>query len=176
MKHHNAIRITFTAIILMMVMTQCMPPNPGDNYIIPVNEVKASRYIIPIDAARNMIDSFKGGRKELQAKLPAGYLDSTFNLPDAETFNRDAMAVLLNAKDARGVRIYLGQDGKGQVRFVLLPVDSSGNDIVTPLISEPKAINVPGVLSAYAQSGGQAVESGQRCPPLCKVNPDDDQP
>ena len=163
---HQSIRIILP-IILIMVMTQCTPETHGDKPI-PYDRAKASLHVIPIEDARAYKKGFEAGKRELQAKLPANYLDSAFNLPDAELFNRDAFAALLNVKGARGIRIYLGKDEKGTVRMILLPTDSSGADIATMLIANEKAVHVPGIKSANAQSEAQAMESGQRCPPLCK--------
>jgi len=94
------------------------------------------------------------------------------NLGEAEAFNRDAVAVLLNQKDAQGnpaagVRVYYGVDRQGQVRLVLVPYDSKGNDIIGQLIGN-KSVSIPGISSAQAfDSPGQTVENGQRCPVVC---------
>lgn len=166
MKHHDSIRI-FAPVLLLLCFSRCTPRNP-DNFQIPLNKARASRHVISQQEADNLITGFQRGKKELQARLPGNYLDSAFNLPNAEMFNRDAIAALLNAKGADGIRIYLGKDEKGQVRLVLLPVDGKGNDIHTTLVSRETALNVPGIESAKAQGNLQAMESGQRCPPLCK--------
>lgn len=170
MKHHDSIRI-FVPVLLLLCFSQCIPGKDPNNFQIPLDKVKASRHVISQEEADQLLKGFQVGKRELQARLQGNYLDSAFNLPDAEMFNRDATAALLNAKGASGIRIYLGKDEKGQVRLVLLPVDSTGTDIHTTLVSRETAINVPGIQSANARSGTQAMESGQRCPPLCKGTP-----
>ena len=162
----HSIRSIILPIILIMVLTQCRPQ--GD-FKIPLDPVKASRHVISIEEARKLKDGFQQARKELTRQIPGHYLDSAFNMPDAELFNRDAIAALLNAKGAVNLRIYLGRDEKGQVRFVLLPTDAKGNDIVTTLVPGEKVVSIPGISSAYAAKKGQAVESGQRCPSLCST-------
>lgn len=166
MKLQKSIRI-FLSVVLIMVLTQCVPDRNPDKEI-PFDRALASQHLIPIEDAKAFRKGFEAGKRELQAKLPANYLDSAFNLPDAEMFNRHAFAALLNVKGAKGIRIYLGRDEKGMVRMVLLPVDSAGADIATVLITNQRAMNVPGIQSVQAQPGAQAMESGQRCPPLCK--------
>jgi hypothetical protein len=166
--NRNSIRSVILPIILVMVLTQCTPRPSGE---IPLDPVKASRHVISIDEAYRLQDGFQQAKKELTRQIPGHYLDSAFNLPDAELFNRDAIAALLNAKGAVNLRIYLGRDEKGQVRFVLLPADAKGNDIQTTLIPGEKAVSIPGISSAYARRGAQAMESGQRCPPLCSTAP-----
>lgn len=166
MKHHDSIRI-IAPVLLLLCFSRCTPRNP-DNYQIPLNKARASRHVISQEEAENLTNGFQRGKKELQARLPGNYLDSAFNLPDAEMFNRDAIAALLNAKGADGIRIYMGKDEKGQIRLVLLPVDKKGNDIHTTLVSRETALSVPGIQAAQARGTLQAMESGQRCPPLCQ--------
>jgi hypothetical protein len=167
MKHRNFLCF-FSAAVLLAALTQCTPSHP-DQGEIPVDKARAIEHVIPIEEARALRQGFLAGRKELQSKLPGNYLDSAFNIPEGETFNRHAIAAILNAKGAEGLRIYMGKDEKGQVRMVLLPVDSSGTDILTTLVSRERAANVPGVQPAKATAPVQAMESGQRCPPLCKA-------
>jgi hypothetical protein len=166
--NRNSIRSIILPLILITVLTQCKPQ--GD-FKIPLDPVKASRHVIPIEDADRLKDGFQQARKELARQIPGHYLDSAFNLPDAEMFNRDAIAALLNAKGATNLRIYLGRDEKGQVRFVLLPADDKGNDVRTTLVRGEKAVSIPGISSAYARAGAQAMESGQRCPSLCTTAP-----
>jgi hypothetical protein len=167
MKHRNMIRFS-SAAILLAAFAACNPDTHQDDKDIPLDKARAFEHVISIEEARSLRQGFLAGRKDLQSRLPANYLDSAFNMPDAETFNRHAIAAILNAKGAEGFRIYLGKDQKGQVRMVLLPVDSSGKDILTTLVAREDAANVPGIPAAKAASHEQAMESGQRCPPLCK--------
>lgn len=160
---------SFFAVFLLAALTKCTPGQHEHTGEIPLDKGRAVEHVIPIDEARKLRQGFLAGRKELQSILPGNYLDSAFNIPEAEMFNRHAIAALLNAKGAEGIRIYMGKDEKGQVRMVLLPVDSSGTDILTMLVSRDKATNIPGIAPAQAATYQQAMESGQRCPPLCKA-------
>ena len=168
MEHRNFLRF-FSAAVLLAALTKCTPHHDDQQRDIPLDKVKALEHVIPIDEARRLRQGFLTGRKELQSRLPGNYLDSAFNIPEGETFNRHAIAAILNAKGAEGLRIYMGKDEKGQVRMVLLPVDSSGTDILTTLVSRDKAAIIPGIQPARAANLEQAMESGQRCPPLCKA-------
>jgi hypothetical protein len=138
----------------------------SDGGKIPVDREQAQVHIISEGQARTYVNSFKQGRLELARHLTdSTFLRDTFNLPDAEMFNRHAIALLLNQEGAEGVRIYLGRDSKGQIRLVLLPVDKNGKNIVGKLFATTAYI--PGVSSAYADENGEAIENGQRCPTMC---------
>jgi hypothetical protein len=135
---------------------------------IPVDEKKAQEHVITEAKAKEYIRSFADGTVELQRQIrDSQFLNSQFNLPIAEAFNRDAIGALLNAEGAAGIRIYLGRDSSGQVRLVLIPVTKDGRDIYTRLVGGVDA-NANGVSAApQTQSIGQAMEDGQRCPTLC---------
>ncbi|MGB8192717.1 MAG: hypothetical protein WCF67_12395 [Chitinophagaceae bacterium] len=134
---------------------------------IPVDEKQAAAHVIPVNLAKEYTRSFQAGRDYLGVKLgDSTYLRDSFNLPDAEMFNRHAIALLLNVQGAEGIRVYMGRDQRGQVRMVLLPVDKNGNNIITRLILN-NTVSIPGISSAYADQEGQAIENGQRCPTLC---------
>ena len=138
----------------------------SDGGKIPVDRTQAQVHIISEAQARSYVNSFKQARVELGRRVTdSTYLRDTFNLPDAETFNRHAIALLLNQDGAEGVRIYLGRDNKGQIRLVLLPVDKDGKNIVRRFFATTAYI--PGVSSAYADEDGEAIENGQRCPTMC---------
>lgn len=137
---------------------------------IPVDEEQARQHVITVREAKAYSTSFRQGRQELARRLgDSAFLRDTFNLPDAETFNRHAIALLLNQEGAEGVRIYMGRDAKGLVRLVLVPVDKAGKNIIGRLLANRTA-SIPGVKSANAQDGnedGEAIENGQRCPTMC---------
>lgn len=139
----------------------------SDGGKIPVDREKAKVHVIPESQARAYVKNFKQGRLELARRLAdSTFLRDTFNIPDAEMFNRHAIALLLNQEGCEGVRIHLGRDEKGQVRLVLLPVDKNGKNIVGKLLAA--TAHIPGISSAYAdEGGGEAIENGQRCPTMC---------
>jgi hypothetical protein len=155
-------------IVLVTFLVSCNPQRPMDN--IPFNEDSVRSHILPIQAAIGYTKNFRTIRDSLYKQLPA--FQSALNLGQAEAFNRDALAVLLNQKDAQGntasgVRVYYGLDRSGQVRMVLVPYDKNGNDIINQLIAE-KSAAIPGIPRASAFAGnGQTVEDGQRCPVVC---------
>ena len=145
----------------------------GDKNKIPVDEAKAREQVIPVKQGIAYQDSFVSARNQLARLLTdSTFLNRKFNLPNAETFNRDAIGLLLNAEGpgglAAGIRIYLGTDEKGLMRLVLVPVDKDGKDIIGPLLSNQTALKIPGISSAFAQGDGQVVENGQVCPP-CEI-------
>jgi len=160
-----ALRLTILIAVTLLLLSGCN--NTGK---IPVDEKNAQGNVISVEQAKAYTQSFVQARQDLGRRVGDAYLRDTFNLPDAEMFNRDAIALLLNAEGAQGVRIYLGRDEKVQVRLVLLPVDKDGKNIITRLITSRTAF-IPGVKSANAQDGsgndGEAIENGQRFPTMC---------
>lgn len=136
------------------------------NNKFPIDEKRARQHIIPLKQADAFRNSFKEGRKEIGALLGDSFLVKKFEMPDAEMFNKDAIALLLNQEGVDGVRIYLGRDDSGKVRLVLLPVDKNGKDIRKMLLTD-RTVSIPGISSAYAQQDGDAIETGQRCPTMC---------
>jgi len=153
---------------LIAGITGCNPPAPVGN--IPVNEDSVRGHILPISQAVAYTAKFRSTRDTFYKQLPP--LGKLLNLGQAEAFNRDAIAVLLNQKDtsgnqAAGIRIYYGLDEGGQVRMVLVPYDKNGNDIINQLIGN-KVVSIPGISSANAfWTDGQTIENGQRCPTVC---------
>lgn len=135
---------------------------------IPVNLEAARAHFIPMDVAAGYTRHFRETREALHGQHPG--MKARLALEQSESFNRDAIAALLNARDASGnlaagVRIYQGLDGEGRTRLVLVPYDARGNDILTKL-SSPDGAAVSGD-TAMAAGSAEAVEEGQRCPPIC---------
>lgn len=133
---------------------------------IVFDTARARQHIIPISVASSMTANFRSARKTLASKLyDTAYLTTNFNLANAEMFNRDAIALLLNVPNAVGIRIYNGRDNNGLIRFILVPVDGNGNDIITTLL--PKTVAMKGNGNSPARVEGEAVDAGQRCPTYC---------
>ena len=159
------------AFILISVFITCLmgcTPPPMAN--IPFSEDSVRNHILPIKEAVAYTANFRTVRDSFYNRLPS--LKTSLNLGQAEAFNRDALAVLLNQKDASGnqaagVRIYYGLDRNADVRMVLVPYDNMGNDIINELIGN-KTVGIPGIPSAQAAgTNGQTIENGQRCPVIC---------
>lgn len=127
---------------------------------IPYNKEKAKVHFISVDTAAAYTSNFRKGRVQLMRMLRD---TNRFNAPLAETFNRDAIAALLNQKGVTDVRIYLGQDNKGLIRLVLVGVDDKGNDIT----------GTNGKIMRFAGNDENQtaviLEAGQRCPTLCAI-------
>jgi hypothetical protein len=160
MKARNIPLILSGLISLCLTLTGCYR-----NKIL-FDEARAKKHLIPIDTAKEYQQKFIASHEGLAKFVgDSSFLKNHMHMPNAESFNRDVIALLLNQDGADGIRIYYGEDDKGQIRLVLLPVDSAGHDIVTTLLAGTTAIHVPGISGAYAQGGGQAAETGQNCPP-----------
>ncbi|TDX00021.1 hypothetical protein [Dinghuibacter silviterrae] len=159
------VQLLLAGAVLAGMLTGC---RPGDGKI-PVNEEKAAEHIISTTKAEAYIKSFAVAKQELlRVAANDSFLNKEFQLPIGESFNRDAIAALLNADGATGIRIYLGRDDSGQVRLVLFPVNKDGRDIHTVLVKLP-ATNTGQTAprSASSTDDTQGVDIGQRCPTQC---------
>lgn len=164
MKSTRTLVVVALFSLALSVLYSC---NGGKGGGIPVDNERAKVHIIPIKQADTYRDQFSKTKTDLLAQLrDSSYLDREFNLPIAEMFNRDAIALLLNQEGADGIRIYLGRDEKGQVRLVLLPVDKNGKDIRRKLM-DLQSLTQKAAASPDDDMDGQAVEVGQRCPTVC---------
>jgi hypothetical protein len=163
-------RFLFPSFLLIaFTWAGCNDNNDGAGKI-PFDERRAEQSVIPIDTAKSYQANFISTRETLRKLLAdTNFLNRNFNLPNAETFTRDAIILLLNQTGADGIKMYYGKDNAGVVRLVLLPVDKNGRDIQNVLIDrrQANAISIPGIPSAQAAppSEAQAVENGQTCPP-----------
>lgn len=121
----------------------------------------AKVHFIPAEVGAGYTRHFRETRDALHAQHPG--MKARLALEQSESFNRDAIAALLNAKDASGnpaagVRIYQGLDAEGRTRLVLVPYDARGNDIITRLSSSG---------DTAVSGSSEVVEDGIRCPPSC---------
>lgn len=171
MKPGFLLPLSFVPLAAVILLSSCK-----NNGQIPYNEENARKHIIPIKEAKALQRKFIDRRSELGKMVSdTAYLSKRFNLPNAESFNRDIIALLLNQPGAEGIRIYYGDTDSGKVTCVLLPIDKNGKDIIRKLVtSKPTALNIPGISSARAQqppadpNDGDAGENGQNCPP-CEI-------
>lgn len=154
------------ACLLVLAVVSCNNKEGGK---ITIDEKRAAEQVIPVEQGIAYQNRFTAARTELAGLLKdSTFLARKFNLANAESFNRDAIGLLLNQHGADGIKIYFGSDEKGQVKLVLVPVDKNGKDIITGLLGNNTALTIPGISSAYAQTGGKVVENGQVCPP-CEI-------
>jgi hypothetical protein len=138
----------------------------GHNNGIPVDETRAKSQIIPLEQGEVYQANFLKTHEELKKLLSdTNFLEKNFRMPNAEFFNRDAIATLLNIPGADGIRVYLGIDPTGETKYVLVPVDKDGNDIITALIPIKAG---PGKPPYTAGGDSQVVENGQVCP-QCQI-------
>ena len=167
----------FLLIALMAGIAGCnqQPTRDGGGSptgAIPYNEDSVRPHILKIDEAKKYTAKYRNWSDTASKQLNYRAGVSGVDFGRAESFNRDAIIVLLNQTDstgkpAAGVRVYYGVDEGGQVRMILVPYDSKGNDIVKQLVVE-KAAKIPGISEAKAYwDNGQTIDNGQRCPTVC---------
>lgn len=143
----------------------------------PYNEDSVKPHVISLATAIRWTTDFRNTVDTFNQKCP-GFKDS-FQMGYSEAFNKDSYRLLLHQKDslgrpAAGIRIYYGlskEDGK--VRFIMVPYDVDGRDILKHLISVDEKPTTGGDTQKKAKalttdaSSAQALEDGIRCPPLC---------
>lgn len=159
-------RQTIILLPILTVLAICflLPACWQNTGKLPVNEAKASEEIIPFKLGVAYQDSFLSAHASLKELLKdTNFLETKFRMPNAETFNRDAMATLMNTPGAEGVRVYMGIDKTGELKFVLVPVDKNGKDIVSMLLYSNHVGY--GTTQPLKDVDSQLVENGQVCPP-----------
>lgn len=173
----GAIIILFLLTVLISCKDNIRNGGSGNNGGITFDTARASKYIIPITEAITLQKNFITTRIEVSRKVTDTFLTGNFNLPNSESFTKDALLLLLNQKGADGIRFYYGKDKKGVVRLVMLPVTKEGKDIYTKLIaSSTTKLNTDSsaprvnTRDATAENNAEAVETGQTCPP-CLIDP-----
>ena len=163
MKFTPKLMLTGLLLASAILFSKCKSDVEPFDPLIPYDETKAREHFISVDTAAKFTFLYRRGAVALGRQLrDSTYLKKRFNLPKAEMFNRDAVAALLNQAGAKGVRVYLGQDEAGQIRLILVAVDSKGNDIT----------GVDGKIMKYtanADDGKVILESGLRCPDVCSA-------
>ena len=169
-KTFQAAQISFLFLIIaLMLMAGCNNRNQTDNKGLQFDARKAQGHVMQLDEALNYTAKFKESRRNLDAALAGSeyFKKNPIRLLNGEYFNRDAIIALLNQADTGGIRIYLGQDPNGTVKFILVPATQKKdylvklvafNSFLTPGISAAK---VPPFLE------GEVMERGGECPTMC---------
>ena len=167
----NRVLIVAVVCLFLSGIHGCKPPQQNGNPPgASINEDSVRNHIIPISEAIAYTRAFRAlitesGRIRPDLKIPPTFAH-------AEEFPSDLFYALLeenNSKQgkAKGIRIYLGSDSSGNVKMVLVPVDSLGNDMIGKIIDlKGKPMPKARALSLQADDG-QAGEAGQYCPTLC---------
>ena len=156
-------------IIALMLMAGCNNKNQNNNRGLPFNTENAGRHVMKLDEALTYTAKFKTSRANLDSALVRSdyFKKNPISLLNGEYFNRDAIIALLNQSDTGGIRIYLGQDPKGTVKFILVPATQK-TDIIGNLLSY-KPLQIPGISTAQAApfQTGEVMERGGECPTMC---------
>ena len=156
-------------IIALMLMAGCNNRNQNENTGLPFNSKNAQRHVMKLDEALNYTAKFKTSRANLDAALAQSdfFKKNPIRLLNGEYFNRDAIIALLNQADTGGIRIYLGQDPNGTVKFILVPATQKSDIIVNLLAFKP--LQIPGISTAQAApfQTGEVMERGGECPTMC---------
>lgn len=160
-----------TIIVLICGLAGCGPNEHGEGGKIPFNEDSVQNHVISIGLARQYTRDFRTAIDSFN-RICGNFKDS-MKFGHAESFPADVFAALLDESNpkqgrAKGIRIYFGRGSDGEIRLVMVPYDSLGNDIIGHIV-DLKGTPAPGKarVEALTTDSGQAAESGQRCPTVC---------
>ncbi|HVS98087.1 MAG TPA: hypothetical protein VHE54_16440 [Puia sp.] len=161
--------VLMAACLAVPALSGCGPNEHGEGGKISYNEDSVRTHIIPIGLARQYTRNFRLAIDSFD-RICGNFKDS-MKFGHAESFPRDLFAALLDETNpkqgsAKGIRIYFGRGSDGEIRLVLVPYDSLGNDMIGHIVDlkgKPGAIHTEALIT----NSGQAGEDGQRCPTLC---------
>ena len=166
----GALLALFT-ILLFSCLSGCGPNDQGQSGKLPFNEDSVQPHIISIGLAKQYTRNFRMAVDSFN-RICVNFKDS-MKFGHAEAFPADVFAALLDESDpkqgnAKGIRIYYGRGPDGDIRLVMVPYDSLGNDMIGHII-DLKGKPAPGTIhtEALTTDPGQAAEDGQRCPTAC---------
>lgn len=157
--------------LLFSCLSGCGPNDQGVGGKLPFNEDSVQHHIISIGLARQYTRDFRASIDSFN-RICGNFKDS-MKFGHAESFPADVFAALLDESNpkqgnAKGIRIYYGRGPDGDIRLVMVPYDSLGNDMIGHIV-DLKGAPAPGKarVEALTTDAGQAAEDGQRCPTAC---------
>ncbi|MEO6917156.1 MAG: hypothetical protein ABI151_17360 [Chitinophagaceae bacterium] len=145
--------------------------NPNNkNTGLTFNAENARQHVMPLNEALKYTARFKDSKTRLDSAISGNnfFKEHPFKLLNGEYFNRDAIIALLDKAEKGGIRIYLGQDEKGTLKFILVPATEK-QDYLTKLVAFNGALKIPGMNTARAApfQDYEVMERGQECPNMC---------
>ena len=169
-------KLSFALFVLLLIcgLAGCGPGESQDKGKA-YNEDTVRNHIIPAGLAREYTRNFRASIDSFN-KNCTNFKDS-MQFGHAEEFPADVFYAMLATHsdkqgNAKGIRIYYGRGPNGEIKMILVPVDSLGNDIIGRIV-DLNGKPTPGtahVESLTTDGDGQTVEQGQRCPPLCTTS------
>ncbi len=154
----------------ILLITGCNNNGITTDSDLKFDQENARRHVMPVSEALKYTARFKQSRRVLDSTIGGNeyFKKNPIKLLNGEYFNRDAIIALLNQAEKGGIRIYLGQDEKGTLKFILVPA-SEKQDYLKTLVAINEAIKVPGIKNANAApfQSGEVMERGQECPTMC---------
>ena len=160
--------LLITVSIFCLVSCNQNAGAPGADNTINPDTVK--NHVISIAEAEQMTASFRAMIDTLNRTVP--HFKDSMDFGRAEAFPTDVFRELLRKTDSSGpvygIRIYYGRDPNGKIRQILVPYDSSGNDIIRHYADFTGKPQQGAHVEALKTGGdGQALQNGTRCPPAC---------
>jgi hypothetical protein len=134
------------------------------------NADTVANHVISIGDARLLTNTFKASLEKFRKTCP-DFPDST-KFGFAEEFPADVFTALLEEHNdkqgrAKGIRVYFGRVPDGEIKLIMVPVDSLGNDMIGTIIKMNPPAGSAHIEAKTATDPGQAVDKGQRCPTAC---------
>lgn len=150
-----------------IVASSCVDSKPDNTPY--TKELNAINHFITLDSAKYLADNFTRNKGAI---LSGKFANDSMILPVSETFNLKAIDSLICQTTTIGFRIYPVLDANNKVRFVLVGVDSTGNDVLQQAAASiRKTGGLLQPVQTIAKAGGSGdnsssllLESGQRYP------------
>lgn len=151
-----------------VVPSSCVDNKPDNTPY--TKQLNAINHFITLDSAKYLADNFTRNKGAI---LSGKFANDSMILPVSETFNLKAIDSLICQTTTIGFRIYPVLDANNKIRFVLVGVNSTGNDVLQQAAANIRKTG--GLLQpaqSIAKAGGSGgdnsssllLESGQRYP------------
>jgi hypothetical protein len=133
-------------------------------------DIQQLDHFITLDQAIDMTKRFRDLKDKI---LNPVYIGKNI-LPLCETFNKDAIAAVINQPGAVGFRSYLGMNENLEVSVIFVGVNDKNEDMlpqVLPMKSMSMTADDPtGGTDPIPDDEPPIVEEGQRCPTDCPAS------
>jgi hypothetical protein len=149
----------FALVSAMLLTVSCKEDNNGSKDLICIKVPEDSsalgriNHFIPVPTIQEFRRGFAGVRDTLTRSVTG------LHIPEAEVFNKKALAEYLALPEVVGLKMYYGlKPGRTrQLRIMIVGVDANGKEVF---------LEKGSALAAQALDNGGGLEFGQ-CPPPC---------
>jgi len=125
--------------------------------------VKGTNHFIPLAVASGMTRRYRDMHNKI---LKEEFKGKNINAV-CETFDRKAFDALLAQPGCMGLRMYFGMNESNMIHTIVVGVNESNEDMLTPIHTSSNAILSSILSDTTDDSMDPIIEQAQRCPPDC---------